>query len=77
MNSTLETSEKKLSTSQRRVVIKLIEKKKENDEWFIKIWRLIFLLNVDYDEIAKTLAARLKENLSKSTSGICEKQVHW
>ena len=37
---------KKLSTSQRQAVIKLIEKK-ERDKRFIKHWRRISLLNVD------------------------------
>ena len=64
MNSIMEVREKKkLSTSQRQAVIKLIANK-ERDKWFIKNWRAISLLNVDYKSIAKALAARLKETLS-------------
>ena len=40
-----ERDKKKLSTSQRQAVIKLIEKK-ESDKRFIKNWRPISLLNV-------------------------------
>ena len=47
MNSIMEAIEKKkLSTSQRKAVIKLIENK-ERDKRFIKNWRPISLLNVD------------------------------
>ena len=64
MNSIMEVREKKKSsTSQRQAVIKLIANK-ERDKWFIKNWRAISLLNVDYKVIAKALAARLKETLS-------------
>ena len=64
MNSIMEAREKKkLSTSQRQAVIKLIEKK-ERDKQFVKNWRPISLLNVDYKTVAKALATRLKENLS-------------
>ena len=49
MNSIMETKKKrekkKLSTSQRQAVIKLIENK-EIDTRFIKKWRPIFVLNV-------------------------------
>ena len=58
---------KKLSTSQRQAVIKLIEKK-ERDKLFIKNWRPISILNVDYKIIAKALATRLKETLPKLIS---------
>ena len=58
---------KKLSTSQRQAVIKLIEKK-GRDKRFIKNWRPISILNVDYKIIAKTLATRLKETVPKLIS---------
>ena len=50
---------KKLSTSQKQAVIKLIEKK--DNKGFIKNWRPIFLLNVDYRIISKALVSRLKK----------------
>ena len=65
MNYIMETREKKkLSTSQRQAIIKLIEKK-ERDKRFIKNWCPISLLNVDSKVIAKVLATRLIETLSK------------
>ena len=68
MNSIMEVREKKkLSTSQHQAVIKLIEKK-ERDKRFIKNWRPISILNVDYKIIAKTLATRLKETVPKLIS---------
>ena len=53
---------KKLITSQRQAVIKLIEKKDKNKH-FIKNWRPISLLNVNYEIISKVLSARLKKVL--------------
>ena len=68
MNSIMEAREKKkLSTSQRQAVIRLIEKK-ERDKPFIKNRRPISLLNVDYKIIVKALATRLKETLLKLIS---------
>ena len=68
MNSIMEArEEKKLSTSQRQAVIKLIEKK-ERDKRFIKNWCPISLLNVDFKVIAKVLATRLIETLPKLIS---------
>ena len=53
---------KELSTSHRQAVIKLIEKKNK-DKRFIKNWRPISLLNVDYKIISKARASRLKQVL--------------
>ena len=56
---------KKLSTSE--AAIRLIEKK-GRDKRFIKNWRPISLLNVDYKIVDKALARRLKETLPKLIS---------
>ena len=48
-----------LSTSQKKAIIKLIEKK-DRDKRFIKIWQPISLLNVNMKLISKELASRLK-----------------
>ena len=53
---------KEFSTSQRQAIIKLIEKKGK-DKRFIKNWRPISLLNVDYKIASKALAERLKKIL--------------
>ena len=53
---------KELSTSQRQAIIKLIDKK-DKDKRFIKNWRPISLLNVDYEIITKALASRVKKFL--------------
>ena len=50
---------KKLSTSQRLDIIKLIGKKGKNKR-FIKNWRPISLLNEDYKIISKALASGVK-----------------
>ena len=53
MNSTMEAEEKKkLCSSQRQAVIKLLEKK-EIYKRLIKNWRPFSLLNIDYKIIAK------------------------
>ena len=51
-----------LSTSQKQVVIKLIEKK-DREKRFIKNWRPISLLNTDLKYISKALATHLKDIL--------------
>ena len=49
-----------LSTSQKRGVITLLAKKGK-DEAFIKNWRPVSLLNIDYKILTKTLAKRVSE----------------
>ena len=51
-----------LSTSQRRAIITLIDKKK--DRIFLKNWRPTSLLNADYKLLSKTLSNRLTPILS-------------
>ncbi len=51
-----------LSVEQRRGVITLIPKK-DKDRLFLKNWRPITLLNVDYKLLAKTLASRISKLL--------------
>ena len=53
---------KKLVSSQRQTVIKLLEKK-EKDKSLISNWRPISLLNLDYKIISKLFASRLKNIL--------------
>ena len=53
---------KKLVTSQRQAVIKLLEKE-DKDKRLISNWRPISLLNVDYKIISKIFASRLKKVL--------------
>ena len=56
-----------LITSQRQAVITLIEIK-DKDKRFIKNWRPISLLNVDYKIISNVFSARLKKVLPLLTS---------
>ena len=58
---------KEFSVSQRQAIIKLIEKKGKAKR-FIKNWRPIALLNVDYKVASKVLAERLKKILPVLTS---------
>ena len=61
MNSISQTKiSKKRIISQRQAVIKLIEKK-DKDKCFIKTWRPISLLNVDYKIISKIFLLDLKK----------------
>ena len=53
---------KKLGSSQRQAVIKLLTKK-DKDKRFIENWRPISLLNVDTKILSKVLANRLKPTL--------------
>ena len=54
---------------QKQAVIKLIEKK--DNKGFIKNWRLIFLLNVNYRIISKALVSRLKKVIPNLISPHC------
>ena len=49
-----------LSTSQRKAIIRLIQKK-DRDKRFIQNWRPIFLLNVDLKILSKALSKKLKK----------------
>ena len=51
-----------LSISQRQGIISLIPKKKKNNE-YLKNWRPVSLLNVDYKIATKTIALRLEKIL--------------
>ena len=53
---------KEFSISQRQAIIKLIEKKGK-DKRFIKNWRLISLLNLDYEIASEALPKGLKKIL--------------
>ena len=54
---------KKLRTSQRQAVIKLLEKK-DSDKRLNSNWGPVSLLNVDYKIISKIFAFRLKNLIS-------------
>ena len=63
MNSNSQTKiSKKLITSQRQAFIKLTVKE-DKDKRFIKSWRPISLLNIDYKIISKAFSVRLKNVL--------------
>ena len=57
-----------LSVSQRQAIIKLMEKK-DRDKRYIKNWRPISLLNVDYKIFSKALAKKLIDVIPKIVSG--------
>ena len=63
------TVSKKLVTSQRQAVIKLLQKKYK-DKRFISNWRPISLFNVDYKIISKIFASRLKKVLLNLISSL-------
>ena len=68
MNSISQTEIcKKLITSQRQAIIKLIEMK-DKDKRFIKNWRPVSLLNIDYKIISKVFSARFKKVFPLSIS---------
>ena len=68
MNSLIQTKvSKKLVTSQRQTIIKLLEKK-DKGKRFISNWRPISLLNVDYKIISNIFAFRLKKVLPNRIS---------
>ena len=52
-----------LSTSQRQVVITLVEEKGK-DKRYLKNWRPISLINVDTKILSKSVALRIKKVLS-------------
>ena len=53
---------REMSTSQKQAIIKLFEKKYRNKR-FIKNWRTVFLLNVDFKLISNILSNRIKNLL--------------
>jgi len=53
-----------LSISQRQAIISLIPKKKKNTE-YLKNWRPVSLLNVDYKIATKTIVLRFEKVLPK------------
>ena len=59
----LKNKNKKLGIFQRQALIKLIEKK-DRDKRYVKNWRPISFLHVNYKIMSKDLATRLKETLS-------------
>ena len=68
MNSLNQTKvSKKLVTSQRQALIKLLEKK-DKDIRLISNWRPISLVNVDYKIISEIFASRLKKVLTNLIS---------
>ena len=67
-----------LSTWQRQALIKLV-KNKNKDKRFIKNWRPISLLDVDYKIISKALVTRINKvppNFT-TTNDICLKHIYW
>ena len=68
-----------LSTSQRQVVITLVEKK-EKDKRHLKNWRPISLINVDTKILSNSLALRIKKVLSSlihSDQTAYVKDIYW
>ena len=78
LNFSLEKGE--VSTSQKQVVTTLIEKK-DRDRRFIKNWRPISLLNVDFKIASKVSVCRLKKVVGKiiepdQTAYIKDRNIH-
>ena len=71
--------EGQLSSSQRRAVIVLIERK-DKDKRFLKNWKPISLINVDAKIASKAIALRIKKGIAKlvhcdQTAYVCNRNI--
>ena len=71
--------ERQLSSSQRQAVIVLIEKK-DKEKRFLKIWRLISLINVDAKIASKAIPLRIKKVIGNlvhcgQTAYMCKRNI--